>query len=391
MTLSTLTYWLSTLGVQKSAIGLASLLGLPYLLKFLWAPLLDLFTLPLLGRLGHRKGWILLFQLIIAGIFALLAFIDPTENPYLLGVLIFLLATASASLDIVVDAYRIDSLDEETQAYGASSYLFMYRIAMLLMGAGVLALSDFYSWSLIFQGVALLFLLIFLLTLLIKEPKREEVVTEPNAPLVVPLKRFMEGFVQFFKRDKALLFLLLVICYKLPDAVSGIMVTPFYHEMGYSGAEIGAVTKVYGLIATLLGAFLAATIIHKLGLYRSLVVSAILIGITNLGYLLIIAKPNLWMLIVAISGENFISGFSSALFIMFLGLLCDRNASATQYALLSALASFGLRVFGGASGFLAEGLGWEGFFISTAILFIPSLLLILLLKPSIVKMRVPTS
>ena len=391
MTLSTLTYWLSTLGVQKSAIGLASLLGLPYLLKFLWAPLLDLFTLPLLGRLGHRKGWILLFQLVIAGIFALLAFIDPTENPYLLGVLIFLLATASASLDIVVDAYRIDSLDEETQAYGASSYLFMYRIAMLLMGAGVLALSDFYSWSLIFQGVALLFLLIFLLTFLIKEPKREEIVGEDDAPLVVPLKRFMEGFIQFFKRDKAILFLLLVICYKLPDAVSGIMVTPFYHEMGYSGAEIGAVTKVYGLIATLLGAFLAATIIHKLGLHRSLVVSAILIGITNLGYLLIIAKPNLWMLIVAISGENFISGFSSALFIMFLGLLCDRNASATQYALLSALASFGLRVFGGASGFLAEGLGWEEFFISTAILFIPSLLLILLLKPSIVKMRVPTS
>ncbi|MFD2724569.1 MFS transporter [Ignatzschineria indica] len=179
MTLSTLTYWLSTLGVQKSAIGLASLLGLPYLLKFLWAPLLDLFTLPLLGRLGHRKGWILLFQLIIAGIFALLAFIDPTENPYLLGVLIFLLATASASLDIVVDAYRIDSLDEETQAYGASSYLFMYRIAMLLMGAGVLALSDFYSWSLIFQGVALLFLLIFLLTLLIKEPKKRRLLQNP--------------------------------------------------------------------------------------------------------------------------------------------------------------------------------------------------------------------
>ena len=391
MTLSTLTYWLSTLGVQKSAIGLASLLGLPYLLKFLWAPLLDLFSLPLLGRLGHRKGWILLFQLIIAIIFILLAFIDPTENPYRLGILIFLMATASASLDIVVDAYRIDSLDEETQAYGASSYLFMYRIAMLLMGAGVLALSDFYNWSQIFQGVGFLFFLIFLLTLLIAEPVKEAQVAECDLPLVAPLTRFMEGFIQFFKRDKALLFLLLVICYKLPDAVSGIMVTPFYHEMGYSGAEIGAVTKVYGLIATLLGAFLAATIIHKWGLYRSLVVSAILIGITNLGYLLIVAKPNLLMLIVAISGENFISGFSSALFIMFLGLLCDRNASATQYALLSALASFGLRVFGGASGFLAEGLGWEGFFVSTAILFIPSLLLILFLKPYIVKMKVPTS
>lgn len=258
-------------------------------------------------------------------------------------------------------------------------------------GAGVLALSDFYSWSLIFQGVGLLFILIVLLTLLIEEPKREGVIEEGEAPLAAPLKRFMEGFIQFFKRDKALLFLLLVVCYKLPDAVSGIMVTPFYHEMGYSGAEIGAVTKIYGLIATLLGAFLAATIIHQLGLYRSLIISAILIGLTNLGYLLIIAKPNLWMLMIAISGENFISGFSSALFIMFLGLLCDRNASATQYALLSALASFGLRIFGGASGFLAEGLGWEGFFISTAILFIPSLLLVLFLKPSIVKMKVPTS
>lgn len=391
MTLSTFSYWLSTLGVQKSAIGLASLLGLPYLLKFLWAPLLDLFSMPLFGQLGHRKGWILLFLIIIAGIFFALAFIDPAKNPYLLGILIFLLATASASLDIVVDAYRIDSLDEETQAYGASSYLFMYRIAMLLMGAGVLALSDFYSWSLIFQGVGLLFILIVLLTLLIEEPKREGVIEEGEAPLAAPLKRFMEGFIQFFKRDKALLFLLLVVCYKLPDAVSGIMVTPFYHEMGYSGAEIGAVTKIYGLIATLLGAFLAATIIHQLGLYRSLIISAILIGLTNLGYLLIIAKPNLWMLMIAISGENFISGFSSALFIMFLGLLCDRNASATQYALLSALASFGLRIFGGASGFLAEGLGWEGFFISTAILFIPSLLLVLFLKPSIVKMKVPTS
>lgn len=391
MTLSTFSYWLSTLGVQKSAIGLASLLGLPYLLKFLWAPLLDLFSMPLFGQLGHRKGWILLFLIIIAGIFFALAFIDPAKNPYLLGILIFLLATASASLDIVVDAYRIDSLDEETQAYGASSYLFMYRIAMLLMGAGVLALSDFYSWSLIFQGVGLLFILIVLLTLLIEEPKREVVIEEGEAPLAAPLKRFMEGFIQFFKRDKALLFLLLVVCYKLPDAVSGIMVTPFYHEMGYSGAEIGAVTKIYGLIATLLGAFLAATIIHQLGLYRSLIISAILIGLTNLGYLLIIAKPNLWMLMIAISGENFISGFSSALFIMFLGLLCDRNASATQYALLSALASFGLRAFGGASGFLAEGLGWEGFFISTAILFIPSLLLVLFLKPSIVKMKVPTS
>lgn len=388
MTLSTLTYWLSTLGVEKSAIGLASLLGMPYLLKFIWAPLLDLFQLPLLRKLGRRKGWIVFFQAIIAIIFLLLAMIDPKESPYLLGVLIFSLAFASASQDIVIDAYRIDALDEEAQAYGASSYLFMYRIAMLLMGAGVLALSDIYSWSLIFKGVAVMVALITLFTLFIPEKAPEATESVAVKAYGNPFKRFIEGFEQFFKRDYALLFLLLVICYKLPDAVSGVMATPFYHEMGYTGTQIGAISKVYGLVATLLGAFLAAAIINLLGLYRSLIVSAILIGVTNLGYLLIIVTPNLTMLMIALSAENFISGFSSALFIMFLGLLCDRNASATQYALLSALATFGLRVLGGASGFMVEGLGWTSFFISTAVLFVPSLILMMMLKPQIQKLKV---
>lgn len=389
MTLSTLTYWLSTLDVEKSAIGLASLLGMPYLLKFIWAPLLDLFQLPFLRKLGRRKGWIIFFQVLIAIIFLLLAMIDPKESPYLLGILIFSLAFASASQDIVVDAYRIDALDEKTQAYGASSYLFMYRIAMLFMGAGVLALSDLYSWSVIFQGIALLVVVITVLTLFIPEKSPE--ISEKASSIKAyqnPFKRFIEGFEQFFKRDYALLFLLLVICYKLPDAVSGVMATPFYHEMGYSGTEIGAVSKIYGLVATLFGAFLAAAIINMLGLYRSLIVSAILIGVTNLGYLLIIMSPSLPMLMVALSAENFISGFSSALFIMFLGLLCDRNASATQYALLSAFATFGLRVLGGASGFMVEGLGWANFFISTAFLFIPSLILIMILKSQIEKLKV---
>ena len=179
-----------------------------------------------------------------------------------------------------------------------------------------------------------------------------------------------------------------MVCYKLPDAVSGVMVTPFYHEMGYTGTQIGTVTKVYGLIATLLGAFMAAAIINFLGLYRSLLISAILIGITNLGYLLILATPSISMLMVAISAENFISGFSSALFIMFLGLLCDRNASATQYALLSALAAIGVRLLGGGSGILADSIGWESFFITTAFLFIPSLLLIMILKKPIQTLKV---
>ena len=401
MTLSTLTYWLSTLGVTKSVIGFASLLGLPYMLKFLWAPILDLARLPILGQLGRRKGWIVFFQGLIALSFVLLAFINPIESPYLLGLTILCLAIFSASLDIVVDAYRIDNLNEDEQAYGASSYLFMYRIAMLLMGAGVLALSDYYAWGTIFIGVAILSLLILCLILLIPEVKSEAPIDDNNdhqysgkerrgfsAQLRHSLSRFEDGFVQFFKRDKALVFLLLVVAYKIPDAVSGVMAYPFYHEMGYSGTEIGAVSKLYGLIATLIGAFLAAGIVNVIGLYRTLLISAILIGLTNLGYLLIIATPNISMLMVAISAENFISGFSSALFVFFLGLLCDRQASATQYALLSALSVFGLRVLGGGSGSLAEFLGWEAFFITTAFLFIPSVILIIYLKRAIKALKV---
>ncbi|WP_245601149.1 MFS transporter [Ignatzschineria larvae DSM 13226] len=397
MTLSTLTYWLSTLNIEKGTIGLASLLGLPYLLKFLWAPLLDIFHLPILGKLGRRKGWIIFFQILIALIFVVLAWIDPLESPYLLGFMIFLLAFASASQDIVVDAYRIDYLDKENQAYGASGYLFMYRIAMLFMGAGVLMLSDSYSWSFIFQMIAILVGIIIVLTLMIPEPKSEkatEIVAIDNETaseaLLRVLNRFIEGFVHFFQRERAPWFLLLVVCYKLPDAVSGVMVTNFYYESGFTGTQIGLVTKVYGLIATLVGAFLAGTIINQLGLYKSLIISAILIGITNLGYLLIIIYPgSTTMLTVAISAENFISGFSSALFIMFLGLLCDRNASATQYALLSALAAFGLRILGGASGFMVEGLGWTDFFIMTAVLFIPSLILIIMLRSQIQRLKAP--
>ncbi|MHC5226044.1 AmpG family muropeptide MFS transporter [Ignatzschineria sp. LJL83] len=401
MTLTTLSYWLSTLGIDKDTIGLATVLGLPYVLKFLWAPFLDLFQLPILGKLGLRKGWIVFFQGMIALILIMLSFINPKESPYLLGVLIFSLATASASQDIVIDAYRIDALDEENQAYGASSYMFMYRIAMLFMGAGVLMLSDFYSWSFIFLMIAVLVIVTLILTLFI--PEKNELNNEDMAEKRIcgnSFQHFIEGFVQFFTRKYALFFLLLVIFYKLPDAVSNVMVTPFYHEMGYTGAQIGAVSKIYGLVAALLGAFLAAAIINILGLYRSLLISAILIGVTNLGYLLIIYFPNisevagepntpsLLMLMIAISAENFISGFSSALFIMFLGLLCDRNASATQYALLSALAALGVRVIGGSSGFLVEGLGWENFFVGTAFLFIPSVLLIIFLKKQISVLKV---
>ncbi len=390
MTLSTLTYWLSTFGVDKKTIGLASLLGTPYVLKFLWAPLLDLFQPPLLRKLGRRKSWIVLFLALLAIVFYALAYVNPGESPAMVGILIFTLATASASLDIVVDAYRIDYLTAEEQSYGSSSYLMMYRIAMLVMGAGVLALSDLFSWGAIFKLLSLLFAIILLFTLFIYEPKEQQGkgAIEEGTPKSVreSLAGFSDGFRKFFRRENALLILIFIICYKLPDAISGVMVTNFYYQMGYTGTEIGAVTKVYGLVATMFGAFLAGAIIHQIGIYRSLFFSAILIGLTNLGYLLILSQQSISMLMIAISAENFIAGFSSALFIMFLSLLCDKDSSATQYALLSALAAFGVRVLGGGSGFLAEYLDWFYFFVSTAFLFVPALLILIFIKKDVVSL-----
>lgn len=390
MTLSTLTYWLSRHGVGKEAIGLASLLGLPYAFKFLWAPFLDQYRPFVLGCLGRRKGWILLFQLLLSLVFIALSFINPSGHPVSTGVLIFFLAFFSASQDIVIDAYRIDYLTPEEQSYGSSSVQMTYRIGMLVMGAGVMSLSDFISWPFIFRLVAALFLLLFLSTFFIKEPQEELNTQEKDKAIphlgggssafTARIHKFftniLEIFNLFFQKENALLILLFVICYKLPDAISGVMVADFYVDMNYSGTQIGTISKIYGLFATLLGAFVAGGVIRSVGIYRSLFYSAIAIGLTNLGYLLIFYFPTLSSLMIAITLENFISGFASALFIMFLSLLCDKEYSATQYALLTSFSVVGLRLLGGSAGYLVKYLGWVDFFILTAFLFLPTLFIL---------------
>ncbi len=389
MTLMTLTYWLSSHGVKKEMIGLASLLGLPYAFKFLWAPLLDQYRLPLFGLLGRRKGWILFFQLGLALVFVGLSFIDPKSSPVLTGLFIFILAFFSASQDIVIDAYRIDYLTPEEQSYGSSSSLMTYRLGMLVMGAGVLSLSDYLSWGVIFMLLAGLFMTLAIVTLFITEPEitlEADKSGEHDAPKTIKghlhnlFKSTMLTFKQFFTRDKSLIILFFIICYKLPDAISGVMVADFYTDMGYNGTQIGVVTKVYGLIATLIGAFVAGSVIRTIGIYKSLLYSAVAIGVTNLGYLLILHYPTIHSLVIAITLENFVSGFASALFIMFLSLLCDRNYSATQYALLSSLSAVGLRLLGGSSGFLVAEYGWYDFFIGTAFLFIPGVILLFVIR-----------
>ncbi|OYQ72935.1 MFS transporter [Wohlfahrtiimonas sp. G9077] len=386
MTLSTLTYWLSVYGIDKKSIGLMSLTGLPYVFKFIWAPWLDQKRPWLLKHLGRRKSWIVLFQALLTLIFIALAFVNPKDDIGIISLLIFLLATASASQDIVIDAYRIDYLTSQEQSYGSGLSQVTYRIAMLLMGAAVLYAADFIAWPTIFMLIAALFGLMTLSTLLFVKETNQTTVHAIEAQrtaletvlqyIIVPLKNFMS-------RPQAAWILLFIILFKMPDAIAGVLISAFYNEMGYTGAQIGLISKVYGLIATLIGALLSAQIISRISLYQALVVSAVLVGLTNLGYLWILHDPTTLSLTLAISLENFIGGFASAVFITYLSLLCNQSYSATQYAMLSALAAFALRIFGSFSGFAVEDYGWQNFFIFTAFLFVPALCALVGIRKSV--------
>ncbi|GBU10076.1 muropeptide transporter [Gammaproteobacteria bacterium] len=396
MTLSTLTYWLSKFEVTKANIGLLALTGLPYTFKFLWAPFLDHFNIPLLSRLGRRRGWLILLQSIIIAVFLSLSLLNPKDHIYLIAILIFTLSLASSSQDVIIDAYRIDSLEADQQAFGVSSYLMGYRLAMLIVGVGVLALSDFIDWAYIFIFLAglMLFSLLFCLMLANQESnnKHDKEIKNANKESLNIQAHFkqmiLDPFKDFLKRNQALLLIAFILVFKLPDVISGVMATPFYTEMQFTGTQIGAVTKIYGVLATITGAVLGATLVKMIGLYRALWFSAISLGLTNLSYLLIFYSPTITSLAIAITVENLVSGLASTAFITFLSLLCNKQYSATQYALLSALTSAPLRFLAPAAGFLADILTWDNFFIFTSVLFIPALCLVIILKKNIQALKI---
>lgn len=389
MTLSTLTYWLSKYGVDKKSIGLISLAGLPYVFKFLWAPFLDAKRPIILAKLGRRKSWIVLFQSCLTIVFFALSMVNPNDHIGIISILILLLAASSASQDIVIDAYRIDTLSNDEQSYGSSLSQVTYRMAMLIMGAAVLFASDYINWPTIFLLVTALFASITLVTIFfIKEEENHSDSTQQKISAHSTLADYiLIPFKNFITRPQAILILIFILFFKMPDAIAGVLISAFYNEMGYTGAQIGLISKVYGLIATLLGAFISANIISRMSLYSALIWSSTLMGLTNLGYILVLHYPTALSLTLAISLENFIGGFASAVFITYLSLLCNRSYSATQYAMLSAIAAFSLRIFGSFSGFAVEDYGWQSFFIFTAFLFVPALIVLTMIKTSILQLQ----
>ena len=376
LTAGTLQAWMTVAGVELRTIGIFGLAGLPYILKFLWSPFMDRFVPPVLGR---RRGWIVLTQLGLMAGMCMMAFGSPGSAPWSMAALALLVAFTSASQDIVVDAYRTDILHENERGAGVAVFVTGYRIAMLVSGALALILSDRIGWrntyllmaGLMSVGIGAAFW----------GPEPEHSVIPPRSMQEAvwgPLK-------DFFARRAAVMILLLIILYKLADAYAGAMTTPFLiRGLGFSPTDVGTVNKAFGLAALIVGATLGGTLMVKLGLFRSLLIFGIFQAISILSFVLLalVGKSYAFM-IVAVALENFTAGMGTTAFLSLLMGLCNQRFSATQYALLSSLASLGRIFIAPTSGYVAESTGWPAFFFISALSGIPGLLLLWRLRADI--------
>jgi len=373
LTISVLQAWMKDEGVDLSVIGLMALVGLPYTLKFLWAPLFDRFTLPFLGR---RKGWLLVAQITLMLSIVGLGFTNPSNNPWLVAFAAFLVTFFSASQDIVIDAYRREDLADEELGLGSSLYVNGYRLAMLLASGGGLILADVTSFRLVYLTMASCMSVGVIATLLTPEP-------EVPAGSPKSLKEaVVDPFKEYFSRTGALWILAFILFYKIGDTMASAMTIPFYLDIGFSKTEIGAVVKLFGFWATIAGSLAGGIFILQCGINRSLWVFGFLQAISTAGFaVLFYIGHSIPALAAVVAFENFSAGLGTSAFVAFMASLTNKKFTATQYALLSSLMGVP-RVFASApTGFMVEAMGWSGFFIFCALIAIPGMLLLLKFAP----------
>jgi PAT family beta-lactamase induction signal transducer AmpG len=376
LTSGTLQAWMSVAGVDIRTIGIFSLVGLPYTVKFLWSPFMDRFVPPWLGR---RRGWMSGTQVILMLGIGAMGFASPQHALWALAALSLIVAFASASQDIVVDAYRTDLLHEKERGVGAALFVFGYRIAMLVSGALALILSDRIGWQNTYLVMAGCMMIGLISSLSGPEPEKEIVPPKTLSEAVVgPLKDYLS-------RPSALMVLILIILYKLGDAYAGTMTTPFLiRGVGFSATDVGTVNKGFGLAALIIGAMFGGTLMVRLGLYRSLLYFGLLQAVSNLSFMFLAwAGKSYAVMIFAVGFENLAGGMGTAAFVSLLMTLCNHRFSATQYALLSSLASLGRIVISPSSGYLVSSVGWATFFLITAATALPGLWMLVRLKKEI--------
>ena len=369
LTGSVLQAWLKRGGVDLASIGLFALVGLPYTLKFLWSPLFDRYTLPLFGR---RRGWLLLTQFASAAALFALSFARPTADD-LLGVSVAALVVAffSASQDIVVDAYRRESLTDVELGLGSALYVNGYRAGMLLAGGGGLILAGTYSYETMYRLMAAFMAACIVVTLLAPEPPLPE-----GRPTTL-VKSVLLPFRDYFTRDGAWLALGFILLYKLGDTMASAMTTPFYLDLGYSETEIGAVVKLFGFWATIAGGTFGGILILRIGLNRALWMFGLGQMLSTLGFVVLAGlQPSAIALAAVVAIENLTAGLGTAAFVGFMGALTDRRFTATQYALLSSLMGVPRVLASAPTGWLAAWLGWPGFFLLCTLIAIPGLALL---------------
>jgi MFS transporter, PAT family, beta-lactamase induction signal transducer AmpG len=386
----TLRVWMADRGVDVGTIGLVSLASLPYTIKFLWAPIVDALHIPWLAtRLGRRRAWLVATQLGLMAAIVWLGTRDPVTAPLAVGIGASLVAFASATQDIVIDAFRVESLSVDEQAAGMAGYVAAYRVRMLASGAGVVVLTDWLEalgwskaavWPIAYCVAALLVIVGLLATLLACEPAARPADAGDGRDVPARVLATARGaFTEFLSRDTALAALAFVVLYKLCDALAGAMTAPFVlTALGYDKATYAAIVKVLGLAALLVGGFAGGIVARALSLATSLWLGAILQMLSNLAFVwLYYQPPSTWALATAMLLENFTGAIGTVIFIAYISALC-RNPlhTATQYALLTALASAGRTVFASGTGFLVDAIGWPAFFLVTALSALPALALL---------------
>lgn len=368
LTGSVLQAWLKDGGVDLARIGLFALVGLPYTLKFLWSPLFDRYALPL----GRRRGWLALMQLAVAGALLLLSMAQPTaDHLWLVTLAGLLVAFFAASQDIVVDAYRRESMAESELGLGSALYVNGYRIGMLLAGGGGLILADWMSFEAMYRLMALFMATCVAVTLFAPEPPLPD--GRPRnlrEAVVLPFR-------DYFTRDGAWMILAFILLYKLGDTMASAMTTPFYLDLGYTKTEIGAVVKLFGFWATIAGGTLGGIWIMRAGMHRALWLFGFGQMISTLGFVVLAQMPPSEMALAAVVAvENLTAGMGTAAFVGFMAALTDRRFTATQYALLSSLMGVPRVLLAAPTGWLAQVLGWPGFFLLCVVIAIPGLLLL---------------
>jgi MFS transporter, PAT family, beta-lactamase induction signal transducer AmpG len=368
LTITVLQAWMKEEGVDLKVIGMMSLVGLPYTVKFLWAPFLDRFTMPFLGR---RRGWLLIAQIALSLSIAGLGFTNPKLSPWTVAFAAFLVTFFSASQDIVVDAYRREDLTDEELGLGSSLYVNGYRVGMLLTSGGGLILADYLPFSKVYLILAMCMVPGILTTLMTSEP---EITVETPKSIKAAV---IEPLIEYFTRENAIMMLMFVLFYKIGDNMALAMTTPFYLDIGFSKSEIGTVVKLFGFWATIAGGLTGGIIMLRLGINRSLWIFGFFQAVSILGFFALARVGcNIYALCGVIAFENISGGMGTAAYTAFMASITNKKFTATQYALLTSLMGIPRVIAASPTGLIAEYMGWEGFFLICTLMALPGMLML---------------